>query len=123
MFGIDTDPQPPRPYIQASDTGLGSLHVIPFAAPAEFGAGDVQLTPLVVWALLAGSGFLVLFFTGLLAWWFHRRADRAVRADRRDRRTADSARSRAVPEDVQELTALRAAAARAATVAAHARHD
>jgi hypothetical protein len=97
--------------------------VNPSALPAEFGAGTIHLPPLVVWALLTGSGFTVLFFTGLLAWWLHRRADRAERYDRRESRTAASARARALPTEMAELQALRSAAARAATVAAHARHD
>jgi hypothetical protein len=97
--------------------------VSPSAAPADFGAGAVHLPPLIVWALLAGSGFTVLFFIGVLSWWMHRRADRAERYDRRERRTAASSRSRALPTEMAELQALRTAAARAATAAAHARHD
>jgi hypothetical protein len=86
----------------------------------------VHLPPLVVWALLAGSGFVILLGTGVIAFWLDRRSRRAARREQVARATAAAAASPpplTAEEAAQELTTVREAAARAATAAAHARHD
>jgi len=83
-----------------------------------------HLQPLVVWAVLTGSGFVIVLGTGIVAWWLDRRNRQANRVARRAAlASGENAPPLTAEEAAADLTTVREAAARAATVAAHARHD
>jgi hypothetical protein len=85
-----------------------------------------HLPPLTVWALLTGSGFVVVLGTGVVAFWLDRRSRKAIRLARTAARAAEAAAAPlplTAEEAAHELTTVREAAARAATTFAHARHD
>ena len=98
--------------------------------------GDgTEVPAVVVYVVLAGAGFAIVLFTGVLAWWMSRRE----RRQRRDRRTpVPRPRTPAAPRPAEvdaggtngrepdpsgEYVLLRAATARAATVAVQAHHS
>jgi hypothetical protein len=130
---------------------MGVVAVNPLSVSLAWTPGDdTELSPLVVYAVLAGASFVIVLFTGLLAFWLNRRARRARRLQRapvprprmpaaaepvataRVETTIDLDRYRGngngrTPAQTRddpsgEYALMRAAAARAATVAAQAKH-
>jgi hypothetical protein len=65
---------------------MGVVEVITLSvphAPLAWSPGDnTEYSVVVVYAVLAGAGFVIVFLLGLLAWWLDRRARRARRLQR-----------------------------------------